>query len=100
VKPIRIHPAAEKELDAAMTYLEQQRVGLGLDLEEEVERAILSIQKNPKMHGLYKNTNFRKHVLKRFSFNVFYQELDAFIWIAAIAHQKRRPDYWIRRKKP
>ena len=49
------------------------------------------------MHALYKNTTFRKHVLKRFSFNLFYQELDEFIWIAALAHQKRRPDYWIDR---
>ena len=97
MKPIYFHPEAEKEFDLAISYLERQRTGLGLDLQAEVERAVASIQKNPRIHALYKHTNFRKHVLKRFSFNLFYQELDRFIWIAALAHQKRRPDYWIDR---
>jgi hypothetical protein len=29
---------------------------------------------------------------------VYYVELDDAIWIAAVAHQKRRPGYWTRRK--
>jgi toxin ParE1/3/4 len=97
VKPIHFHPDAEGELDEAISYLQRQRAGLGLDLQAEGEKATRSIQKNPRMHALYKNTTFRKHVLRRFSFNLFYQELDEFIWIASLAHQKRRPDYWIDR---
>jgi hypothetical protein len=29
---------------------------------------------------------------------VFFLELDEAIWIAAIAHDKRKPDYWVLRE--
>ena len=48
MKPIAIHPGAKRELDEAMSYLERQRPGLGLDLQDEVEKGIRSIQKNPR----------------------------------------------------
>jgi len=40
VKPIIFHPDATAELRAAVGYYEQQRPGLGKDLQREVERAI------------------------------------------------------------
>jgi toxin ParE1/3/4 len=97
VKPIGFHREAEAELDAAVAYYERQREGLGLDLQAEVEKSTHRIQTNPRACGLYKDTGFRKCVIRRFPFTIFYQELDDRIWIAAVAHQKRKPDYWLRR---
>ncbi len=52
------------------------------------------IQKHPQLYSPHKNTPSRKRVLQRF---IFYMELDVTIWIAAVAHQKPRPDYWLGR---
>jgi toxin ParE1/3/4 len=98
MKPIGFHSKAEEELDEAVAYYQRQREGLGLDLQAEIEKATHRIQQNPRTHGLYKNTDFRKCVIQRFPYTIFYQELDDRIWIAAVAHQKRKPDYWLGRE--
>jgi hypothetical protein len=39
-------------------------------------------------------------LLKRFPYTVYYLELDHSIWIAAVAHQQRRPGYWSQCRPP
>jgi toxin ParE1/3/4 len=70
---------------------------LGLSLLLDVERATKVIERHPKIGSQYKSTAFRKYVLGRFPHLIFYLELDEAIWIVAIAHSKRKPDYWERR---
>lgn len=94
MKVLIFHPEAEEELDAAVEYYESKRTGVGLQFQEEVEAAVQAIQITPKLRPTYKNTNFRKCTLKRFPFTIFYLERDTDIWIAAVAHQKRKPGYW------
>ena len=80
-----------------MAYYEGQRVGLGLDLRDEVEKAVRMLRRDPERWPLSKGSALRKCPVARFSFNVLYREFEDRIWIAAIAHQKRRPGYWSRR---
>jgi toxin ParE1/3/4 len=94
VKPVILHSEARAELDEAVAYYEGLRLGLGVDLLSEVEKGIARIQQNPKLFPVYKDTDFRKCLVNRFPYLIFYQELDDKIWIIAIAHGKRRPDYW------
>jgi toxin ParE1/3/4 len=98
VKPIIIHSLARAELDEAMAHYEEQKEGLGLDLQTEVERTLEKISENPQLGSPYKATDFRFWVVRRFPFVVYYLELDVSIWVAAIAHGSRRPDYWRRRR--
>jgi toxin ParE1/3/4 len=97
VKPIVIHSAARAELDDAIAFYEKCARGLGLDLQLKVQEAIKKIQRRPESWPPHKDTGFRKYFLKRFPFTVFYVELGDRIWIGAIAHTSRRPDYWKRR---
>ncbi len=98
MKPIVFHPEARAEFDAAAVYYEQQREGLGLEFQEEVEAGVERIQQFPGSFPLHGQTGRRKHVLHRFPYTIFYLELDDSIWIAAVAHQKRRPGYWMDRE--
>lgn len=98
MKPIIIHSEARAELDQAMGYYEQQKAGLGLDLQAEVERIIGEIQQTPGIGSPYKRTDFRCSLVRRFPYMVYYMELPEVIWIAAIAHGKRRPGYWRKRR--
>ena len=100
MKPVLVHPKATTELDEAIVYYESKVTGLGLDFLASVEQAIQKIQNNPHTWPPHTDARFRKYLLERFPYSVFYMERPEAIWIAAIAHAKRRPDYWRRRKLP
>ena len=89
---------ARAELDEAMAFYESRAQGLGLDLQKKVEDAVVKIQRTPEAWPPHKRGEFRKFFTERFPFVVFYLELPESIWIVAIAHFSRRPDYWARRR--
>ena len=97
MKFIIIHTEARKELDSAMAYYEAQKVGLGLDLLSEVEKVLLKIQENPNLGTLHKIKGIRRYTIQRFPYLIFYTELDEVIWVIAIAHGRRKPNYWKQR---
>lgn len=94
MKPVVFHPEAEAELEVGVAFYEGRRSGLGLAFQEEVESFVWLVRSDPERWPSYQGTRFRKCLLKRFPFSLFYLDLDEFIWVAAIAHQKRRPGYW------
>ena len=98
MKTVVFHEQARAELHEAMAFYEQQSPGLESDLLIAVEQAVERIQEHPQIAPLYKETTLRSFKLQRFPYAVFYTELEKDIWIVAIAHEKRRPDYWIARK--
>ncbi len=97
MKPVIIHSEAIEELDGAISYYEDQKVGLGLDFLDEMERVLGKIQQNPNLGAVYKATGLRRYVIQRFPFLSFYTDLEALIWVVTIVHGKHRPDYWRRR---
>lgn len=98
MKPIIIHDEAKEEFDKAIAYYERQKVGLGLSLLSEVEKALLNIQLNSNAGTLYKIEEVRRYIIQRFPYLIFYAEFETFIWVIAIAHGKRKPDYWKKRQ--
>jgi toxin ParE1/3/4 len=98
VKAVRVHSAARRELQDAMAWYEIRCPGLGLDLLDEFQKASLKLQRHPEHYSFYKRTDFRRQKLERFPYLIFFLELPDFIWIAAIAHGSREPDYWKQRK--
>ncbi len=97
MKPVRFHPEAEAELTAAVAYYEGQRMRLGVDLRQEVEAAVGLIRQNPQLFPARGADALRKCPVRRFPYAVYYLELDAEIWIGAVAHRSRRPGYWVGR---
>ncbi len=94
MKPTIFHDEALAEFDGSIAYYEKQEKGLGLRFHLEVERGVEIIERHPQIGSLYKSTGFRRYALGRFPHIIFYLELDEVIWIAAVAHSKRKPDYW------
>ncbi|MSU78493.1 MAG: type II toxin-antitoxin system RelE/ParE family toxin [Gemmataceae bacterium] len=87
------------ELIGAVAWYEAKQDGLGLDLQTKVEEAVERIREHPSMHSVYNEQGVHKCLVKRFPFTIFFHELDDAIWIAAVAHQKRKPDYWTTRSE-
>jgi toxin ParE1/3/4 len=94
VKPPTIHAEAEAELRAAISYYESQREGLGREFRREFKLAVDRIRRMPEAFTAVDDQGTRKHQLRRFPYTIYYVALDDAIWIAAVAHQKKRPGYW------
>lgn len=82
-----------------MGFYESRTRGLGLDLGTRIEQSVAAIQRSPESWPPHKSTGFRKYFVERFPFTIFYMELPECIWIVAIAHGSRRPDFWRSRRR-
>ncbi|NCC50737.1 MAG: type II toxin-antitoxin system RelE/ParE family toxin [Spartobacteria bacterium] len=90
--PVTILHKAEVELREAVSYYENNCSGLGLDFEAEVERSVKVIRQAPERWALCK-TGTRRYLMQRFPFIIYLYEANH-IWIIAVAHCKREPQYW------
>jgi toxin ParE1/3/4 len=93
------HSLAERELWEAVAYYDEKRDGLGSRFQRSIEDAVLRIRRTPKAFSPYDQAGTRKYVVHDFPYNLFFVEFDDVIWIAAVAHHRRRPDYWRDRER-
>jgi plasmid stabilization system protein ParE len=92
-----VRPDAEAELTAAAAWYEEKRDGLGEQFVTAVETALSAIEDSPETWPYWKREHpYRRYVMRRFPFVVFYTVEPAAVTIVAIAHAKRRPGYWMR----
>lgn len=90
-----IEPASI-ELDDAIQYYNLKSYGLGDKFFDEVLKIAELISRFPE--GWTQNTEHtRKAVLKKFPYNLIYTLHNNKIYILAVAHQHREPEYWIDR---
>jgi toxin ParE1/3/4 len=98
VTPWTIHVRARGEVREAVEYYDAQRDGLGDEFLAEFEAAVESIRRMPEAYPPVGQRGMRKHHLKRFPYTIYYAPSPDGVWIAAVAHQKRRPGYWASRR--
>lgn len=98
-RTLRVLPDAEAELQAAAMWYEEKRRGLGIEFVAVVDRAFQSVFENPEACPVWRPAApYRKHLLKRFPYVVFFRVDAATVEIVAVAHAKRRPGYWLARR--
>ena len=95
-KRLTFDPGAKLEIREAALYYEEARVGLGEEFLQAVENAIRNLFNNPLRWRLVKDP-FRRCIVHRFPYAVIFSADDYEVFIAAVMHQKRKPDYWIDR---
>jgi plasmid stabilization system protein ParE len=95
---VEILQEAEAELHEAIAHYEDVEAGLGQRLKEEARAVILWIQDNPELPRV-RPKGYRRANLKVFPYYVAYFVWGDAIWILAVAHSRRRPEYWLERKK-
>ncbi|MCE0759249.1 type II toxin-antitoxin system RelE/ParE family toxin [Marinobacter sp. G11] len=91
------HPAAEAEFNDSIDYYESIQPGLGIELADEVLRAITRALKYPKAWSFIRNP-VRRSLVNRFPYGVLYVERGGGIFILAVMNLHREPDYWFRRQ--
>ncbi len=90
---------AKQELDDAASFYELEYPGLGERFRSEVKKAILRIVRYPKAWSVERG-DVRKCLLHRFPYKILYSIEKDHVFIVALAHQHRRPEYWIDRDVP
>ncbi|QXP83101.1 type II toxin-antitoxin system RelE/ParE family toxin [Methylococcus sp. ANG] len=89
---------AVQELNDAVSYYELQYEGLGRRFREEVKKAIRRMSEYPKAWSVERK-DVRKYLLHKFPYKLLYSIEEDHLFVIAIAHQHRKPDYWIERNK-
>jgi plasmid stabilization system protein ParE len=87
------HYEASAEFEGAVAYYEERGPGLGLDLALEVEAAIQNILALPKAWPILEG-EIRRCLVRRFPYGILYAVETTEIWILAVMHLHRAPDYW------
>ena len=85
--------------DAARWY-QQNRAGLGLEFLPALDAAVARIEENPRTSSRppgVDDDEIRLVFVRRFPYHVVYVELSDRLQILAVAHDRRRPAYWIAR---
>jgi len=92
------HPEAEIEFNEAIDYYEEIELGLGYDFAIEVFGTIQRCIFFPKAWVVIEE-DIRRSLVKRFPYGVLYsEEKGNEIYIIAVMHLHRFPDYWKDRK--
>lgn len=94
--PVRYHEAAEEELLNEIGYLELRAQGLGRRFFAEVRRAERLIAQFPESAEEIR-PGIRKRLLRKFRYSLIYSVEQDGLLILAVAHQSRRPEYWVGR---
>jgi plasmid stabilization system protein ParE len=95
---LRVSKEAEQELAAAVAWYEERSEGLGIELVVEVDRVLARITSRPLEAPLWREDRpYRKKVLTRFPFVVFFRVEGELVLVDAIAHARRRPGFWTER---
>ena len=98
MEQIRLQRIAKKELAKAIAYFEEKEVGLGFRFRMEFDHAVTLIRENPYIGAVWERSSYRHWVIERFRYVLYYMLKQEAIWIVAVAHSSRRPNYWKHRK--
>ena len=90
---IEFHPEARLELENARSWYRERSKLAARAFVTEVLRALKSIAVSPDAWPRTR-ANERRFVLKRFPYSIIYRTRENDVFITAIAHQRRLPDYW------
>jgi plasmid stabilization system protein ParE len=94
---VEFHPSASQELEAASSFYEGRRPGLGEELADEIDDVCVLLSEYPAI-GWKVDEIHRNVPLRRFPFILFYRVLANAVQIIAVAHKRKRPGYWRRRR--
>ncbi len=90
---IVFHPEVEAEFNAAIDYYQAIENRLGFDFAVEIQATIERIAAFPKAWTVI-DSEIRRSLVRRSPYGVLYAEENDNIYIIAVMHLHREPDYW------
>lgn len=96
MRTVRFAAAARDEFLAEVAFYNEAQAGLGQRFTEAIEKAVALALAFPSVGSPLKSGT-RRVVVKDFPFSLIYKPLAQDIVVYAVAHQSRRPMYWLSR---
>ena len=91
------HPAAEAEHLESVSYYKSKRPGLGVIYLTEFASLLNRICEGPHKYPAELQPNIRRASMRKFPFTVIFREVRDQVQVLAVAHHRRRPQYWLHR---
>jgi len=93
-----VSPEADWELTKeAVYYAREGGADLGLAFTSEFERALALLCTHPELGAPWRNRR-RRFPLRKFPFSIIYYIRNDDLRVVALAHHRRKPEYWAGRK--
>ena len=96
MREMRFHPEANIEMLESAHFYNIECPGLGQQFIDSVEDCLIVILSNPLI-GRKEANDTQSQKLVRFPFRTFYLVTNKIIWIVAVTHLCREPNYWTER---
>ena len=91
--PVILSPEAEQDVEAATSWYDAQRIGLGQTFLDRLKDALNRIGTMPELYAPGWR-DIRPCPLKRFPFIVYYRVLADRVQVIAVFHGSRDPSAW------
>jgi len=86
-------PEAAFDIAESYAWYESREPGLGEEFLRCVEACVLRIQRHPHLYPVAVD-DFRRALLRRFPFEIFYEPSDECITIYSVFHCSQDPEKW------
>jgi len=93
VKPFAFHHEADAEFIEALQHYASINPELGGRYYDEIHRLIADACRSPGTFRFIRKPA-RRHFTREFPYGIIYAERPEDIWILAVMHLHREPDYW------
>jgi toxin ParE1/3/4 len=88
---VRYTDRAKEDLESSFAWYEAQRRGLGFDFLDCIESSIMKILISPESYNII-YSNFRRCIIRRFPFSVFFTIENDEIIIHSVFYNRRNPE--------
>ena len=99
---VELHPETQAEFRAAAIWYDERQPGLGERFVSEVTSALARLSEAPRSCTVWVDSRavpvaVRKASVHGFPYVIAFEAIDDRVFVLAIAHEKRRPMYWLPR---
>ena len=94
---VRLHPDAQRDLEEGLAFYSTRGLIAAERFLDDVEAALELVAEASERWPLYR-AGTRRYVMAAFPYSIVYRATPSEIQVFAVAHAKRRPQYWTRRR--
>jgi toxin ParE1/3/4 len=96
MRALAFHPEALLEQQHSYDWYWERSESAADGFADEIKSALLRIRTNSSLYAPYHHLT-RRAILRNYPYSIIFREINDAIQIIAVAHAKRRPDYWVKR---
>jgi plasmid stabilization system protein ParE len=94
--PIDFLPGSKEDFDQSFNWYASKSSGVAERFTNAINDALAEIANDPERFAKIDDCH-RERLVRKFPFRIIYRILKSNVLIVAVAHAKRRPDYWLSR---